>query len=122
MVVETVKTDTINIAVVTSEAVLITDPQSSLDFMMSVAYSTQCNAIALDKRALAEDFFVLSSGLAGEVLQKFTNYKMKLAVFGDFSGYTSKALRDFFYETNKGNHIYFMPTKEEAIKKLTENK
>ena len=60
------------------------------------------------------------SGLAGEILQKFVNYQVKMAVYGDFSRYTSKPLRDFIYESNQGEHFWFVPTREEALRRLTE--
>ncbi len=56
--------------------------------------------------------------MAGEILQKFTNYHVKLAVYGDYSGYTSKPLKDFIYESNHGSDFFFVAEKEEAIEKL----
>lgn len=106
------------IALVKSDTPVITDPQSALDFMMTVRYETGCSRIALNKEAVAADFFKLSTRLAGEVLQKFINYQVKLAIFGDYSGYTSKPLRDFIYESNCGNDVFFVPTEEEAVEKL----
>ena len=50
--------------------------------------------LAIDKKAVTEDFFILSTGLAGEILQKFTNYHIKAAFYGDFTRYTSKPLQD----------------------------
>lgn len=64
----------------------------------------------------------MSSGLAGEVLQKFINYHVKIAIYGDYSHYTSKPLHDFIYESNKGNHVFFAPSKDEAINKLGQAK
>lgn len=110
----------IEIAVVSSEVQEIVDVQSALDLAMTVKYETGAARIALDKRAVCEDFFILSTGLAGEILQKFTNYQVKLAVYGDFTGYTSKPLKDFIYESNKGRDFFFVSTKEEAVQKLTE--
>ena len=106
------------IAVVESDEALITDVQSALDLMATVRYETGADRIALSKAALDERFFVLRSGFAGDVLQKFVNYQMKLAIIGDFSGYTSKPLRDFIYESNQGNHVFFVSTGSEAIEKL----
>ena len=63
-------------------------------------------------------FFILSTGLAGEILQKFVNCHIKLAIVGDYSKYTSKPPRDFIYESNKGNSIYFASSIEEAVLKL----
>ena len=103
----------------TSEELLITDTQSALDLMATVKYETGCDKIAISKSAVAEDFFVLSTGIAGEILQKFVNYRVKLAIIGDFSRYTSKPLRDFIYESNKGSHIFFVASEEEAVIKLS---
>lgn len=108
------------IAAVSGEGKLITDAQSALDLAMTVKYETGAQRILLDKRAVCEEFFILSSGLAGEVLQKFINYQMKMAIYGDFSRYTSKPLRDFIYESNCGKDFFFVATKEEALQKLRE--
>ena len=106
------------VAVVTGEERVITDAQSALDLIMTARYETGTNLIAVDKEAITEDFFVLSRGLAGEVLQKFINYQAKIAIFGDFSQYTSKPLKDFIYESNKGQDIFFVSTKTEAVERL----
>jgi hypothetical protein len=58
--------------------------------------------------------------MAGEILQKFSNYRVKLAIVGDFSKYSSKSLADFIYESNKGKHINFVATKTEALKVLSQ--
>ncbi|MBE6831235.1 MAG: DUF4180 domain-containing protein [Ruminococcaceae bacterium] len=108
----------VKIAAVSSGETLISDGQSALDWMMSVQYETGCSRIALNKEAIADGFFILSSGVAGEILQKFINYHIKFAVYGDFSKYTSKPLRDFIYESNEGKDIFFVPTEEDAVEKL----
>lgn len=97
---------------------IITDPQSALDFAMTVKYEYQADRIAIEKEAVADDFFILSTGLAGEILQKYINYGVKLAIFGDFTKYTSKPLRDFIRESNRGNHFFFVADENEAIQKL----
>lgn len=98
---------------------MITDVQSALDFMATVSYETGSNHIILNKSAIIEGFFDLKTKLAGEILQKFVNYHMKLAIVGDFSVYTSKSLKDFIYESNKGKHIFFLPDEKQAIEKLS---
>ncbi len=61
---------------------------------------------------------MLSKGLAGEILQKFINYQVKFAIYGDYSKYTSKPLKDFIYESNNGKDIFFVENEEEAMDKL----
>ena len=108
-----------DIAVIHSDTVLISNGQTALDLIMSAFYNDNCGCIAINKEALCDEFFVLSTGVAGEVLQKVSNYRMKLAIIGDFSGYTSKPLRDFMYECNNGSHVYFVGDEAAAIEKLT---
>ena len=108
-----------DIAAVTSETVLITDVPSALDLAMSVKYETSATKLVLDKRIFCEDFFILSTGIAGEILQKFINYHIKAAIYGDYSHYASKPLKDFIYESNNGKDFFFVSTKEEAAEKLS---
>lgn len=86
---------------------------------MTAKYEAETNLIAIDKSAVADEFFILSSGLAGEILQKFINYQAKIAIYGDYSKYTSKPLKDFIYESNKGKDIFFVSTKEESVDYLS---
>ena len=110
----------VGIAVLQSDKVIIHDVRSALDLMATARYESNCDRIAIPKVAVAEDFFVLSTGIAGEILQKFVNYRCKLAIYGDFSHYTSRPLRDFIHESNSGNHIFFVTDEDEAVRKLTE--
>jgi len=106
------------IASVSSDELLITDGQSALDLIASVVYDTDALCIAVSKVAITEGFFDLKTRIAGEVLQKFINYGTKLAIYGNFSMYTSKALADFIYERNKGRHIFFAASEDEAVERL----
>jgi hypothetical protein len=116
-----IKENNIEIAIVNSSEVLITDVQSSLDLIVTVKYETGCNSIILNKSAICEEFFHLSTKLAGEVLQKFINYHIRIAIVGDFSLYASKSLKDFIYESNKGKNIFFVSDEKQAVDKLSMN-
>ena len=107
------------IAQIETDEALISDVQSALDLMATVRYKTDADRMILPKAALDERFFVLSSGLAGDILQKFVNYQLVVAIVGDYSGYTSKPLRDFIYESNNGSHVFFVSTVEDALDKLS---
>lgn len=107
-----------NIAVVREPGVLITSGPSAMELLASVRYETGCSAMVLRKEQIDEPFFRLSTGLAGEVLQKFVNYQMKLVIVGDFSGYTSKPLQDFIRESNGGRQICFQPGEASALRWL----
>ncbi|MDE6918007.1 MAG: DUF4180 domain-containing protein [Lachnospiraceae bacterium] len=118
MNIEYLKENGVDIAVVTSEEVVIADVQSALDLAMSIKYDTGAARIVVDKAAVCEAFFILSTGMAGEILQKFINYHVKLAIYGDYSQYTSKPLKDFIYESNNGSNFFVVQTREEAVQKL----
>lgn len=108
-----------DIAIIKSDEVCISDVQSALDLMMTVYCETGSRCVVINKEAVIEDFFVLSTRIAGEILQKFINYQFKLAIVGDFACYTSKPLKDFIYESNKGSDIFFVSSEEEAVEKLS---
>jgi len=71
----------------------------------------------IDRKNIAPDFFDLSTRLAGEILQKFVQYQVKLAIAGDFSD-LSQTFGDFAYESNRGNQIFFCATVDDAKEKL----
>lgn len=106
-------------AVVNSNEIVITDAQSALDVLMSAKYDIGTENIVVDKKLITEDFFILSKGLAGEILQKYVNYGGRIAIYGDYSHYTSKPLKDFIYESNKGKDVFFVATRDEAVEILT---
>lgn len=106
-------------ALVNCENTVITDTQSALDLLMSAKYSIDTKNIIIPKKLVTEDFFILSTGLAGEILQKFINYGGRIAIYGDYSHYTSKPLNDFIYESNKGKDVFFVSSLDDAIEKLT---
>lgn len=106
-------------AVVNSDELVITDTQSALDVLMSAKYDLGTKNIVINKKMIIEDFFILSKGIAGEILQKYINYGGRIAIYGDYSHYTSKPLKDFIYESNKGKDIFFVSTQAEAIDILT---
>lgn len=118
MKIEKIRSDKHDITIVSSDEVCIVDVQSALDFMMQVHYETGTHNIIINKKAFIEDFFNLSTKLAGEILQKAANYQFKLAIVGDYTAYTSKSLKDFIYESNRGRYVFFVATVEEALEKL----
>ena len=107
-------------AIVNSDEPVITDTQSALDVLMTAKYDAGTKNIVISKELIVEDFFILSTRLAGEILQKYINYGGRIAIYGDYSHYTSKPLHDFIYESNKGKDVFFVGTQEEAIDRLTQ--
>lgn len=74
------------------------------------ALSAQADIVVIPAERLSPDFLRLSSGLAGEVLQKFVNYRMKIVILGDIAAAlaASGPLRDFVGESNRGRSVWFV--------------
>lgn len=86
---------------------------------LDIAMNLPADRLILHKENLDEVFFDLRTGVAGEILQKAANYRIRLGIVGDYSGYESKSLRNFIYESNKGNSIVFVSTTAEALERLS---
>lgn len=97
----------------------IASPGDMLDIMGDIGYRG-CSKLIVYSGDLSPDFFDLRTGLAGEVLQKFSNYRMRLAIVGDFSRLNSRSWRDFILESNRGRTVSFLPTLDAAISVLTQ--
>lgn len=107
-----------NIAEVISDNVVIKKTQDALDLMADCSYQGS-NKLILLQEHFVSDFFDLKTGIAGEILQKFSTYNVWLAIVGDFSKYTGKSLRDFIFESNKHGRINFVGSIDEAREKLS---
>lgn len=96
----------------------ISNAQDALDLMATAQYQAGSRALVIYQESLGEDFFDLKTRFAGEVLQKFSNYHMQLAIVGNFSAYKSNALQDFIRECNNGKQVFWVNTLDEALDAL----
>ncbi|MGN7987783.1 DUF4180 domain-containing protein [Pedobacter sp. 22226] len=117
MKIETHTINNINIAEIISEEVIINNTEDGLDLLGNLYYQG-FDKIMINKQNITPDFFDLKNGIAGEILQKFSNYRVSLAIIGDFSAFESKSIKDFIYESNKGKHINFLASIAEALQKF----
>jgi hypothetical protein len=108
----------IRIAEIDSEGELIKTPQDGLD-LLGNCYYEGFDCIVLHKRNITATFFDLKTCFAGELLQKFSNYRMKLFIIGSFEEFSGRSFNDFIYESNKQGLISFVNSREELINKLT---
>src|SRR5688572_33236175 len=107
------------IAEIIAEDIIIHTAQDGSDLLGNVYYQG-FESVILHEKNITPEFFDLKTGIAGEILQKFSNYRVKLAIVGDFSKYQSKSMKDFIYESNKGKQVNFVDSSEDAIAKLNE--
>jgi hypothetical protein len=106
-------TGELKIAEALSDTIIIRNLDDAIDLLGNCSYQG-ASRIILHEHNLVPEFFDLKTQLAGDILQKFSNYRMQLAIVGDFSRYTSKSLKDFIYESNQGRLIRFVLTVDDA--------
>jgi hypothetical protein len=98
----------------------LTTEQDALDLIGAVFLGAEVVAVPADR--LGEHFFSLGTRVAGEIMQKFVNYRLRLAVVGDISAHlaTSSALRALVRESNRADHVWFVPDLEAFDARLRE--
>lgn len=106
------------IAELVSDGIEIRNSQDAVDLMGNCSYQGTTKII-IRERNLTPDFFELRTGIAGEILQKFSTYNVQLAIIGDFEKYPGKSLQNFIYESNKYKRINFVSSLKDAISILT---
>lgn len=109
---------TLKIAEVTSDQIIIQSAEDGLDLMGNIYYQGFDKVIVYEKN-ITPDFFDLKTKMAGEILQKFSNYRIGLTIIGDFDKYNSKSLNDFIFESNKTKHVNLLKSLEEALDNLS---
>jgi hypothetical protein len=84
------------------------------------ALANSAEWVVIPVSRLAPEFFDLRTGAAGELLQKLTNYNLRLAVVGDLSQRIaeSHSLRGLVLESNRGQRVWFVETKAELDQRL----
>ncbi|MET8865416.1 DUF4180 domain-containing protein [Nonomuraea sp. NPDC004580] len=89
--------------------------------LIGEAWSSGATWVAVPADRLPAAFFTLSTGVAGEIAQKFVNYRIGLSIVGDISRHleTGSALRAWVEECNSGHHIWFVPDAAELTSRLT---
>ena len=95
------------------EDLLLRSEADARDLIIA-AMGERAGWVALNEARIDPRFFHLKTGLAGEVLQKFVNYHMKLAIIGDISRYTDKSesLAALVRESNRRRDVRFVATIE----------
>lgn len=104
------------VAEMVSDDVVIDAVQDALDVMADAQYQG-ADCLILHEKHLPAAFFDLKTGLAGEILQKYTNYRMKLVIIGVFA-FESESLKALMLESNRGRQVAFVPDRAAALAKL----
>jgi hypothetical protein len=78
--------------------------------ILGEALSQDAKLVVLPSVRLSPAFFQLRTGLAGAIVQKFVNYRVKLAIIGTIpdEALQSTAMQAFIKECNRGQDIWFL--------------
>lgn len=91
------------------------------DISRALGVGMDGGGLLLDEKQLGEKFFDLRTGLAGEVLQKFTNYRVRLAiVIADANAYGGR-FSELIREHRTHNAVRFFDSAQRARQWLTYN-
>ena len=107
--------DNRKIAEIISNNIVLQTVEDAVDLIGNMSYQG-FDKLIIHEENMISDFFELKNKIAGNILQKFSQYSMSLAIIGDFEKYESKSLNDFIFESNKGNQINFVTTVEDGLK------
>ncbi|WP_316633385.1 DUF4180 domain-containing protein [uncultured Flavobacterium sp.] len=118
MKIETHTINNIKIAEVITENNIIKSIEDGSQLVADIYYQ-DFDRIILYEKNITPLFFDLKNKIAGEILQKFSNFRVRLAIVGDFEKYQSKSVKDFIFESNKNRQINFVNSLEEGLIKLS---
>jgi len=95
--------------------------RSAADIADALGASIDNGGLLLDETQLGAGFFDLRTGLAGEVLQRFTNYRARLAiVVADPAAYGSR-LGELVHEHRTDAAVRFFAGQQQARRWLAYN-
>ncbi len=88
--------------------------------LVGAAFEHHVALIVIRAENLDADFFRLKTGVAGAIIQKLVNCRLRLAIVGDISQYLaeSSSLQAFVNESNRGNQVWFLASLEELDQRL----
>lgn len=82
--------------------------------LISLSFEHESPYLFIHDDALSEDFFKLRTGVAGMMLQKFTNYHIKTAVITTNQLINEGRFQELMKESNKGDHFRVLDSAAEA--------
>ncbi|MEU9165143.1 DUF4180 domain-containing protein [Streptomyces sp. NPDC048424] len=103
-----------------AEGEVIAGERDALDCIGDASYQG-AQWVVIPAERFDDAFFKLSTRVAGEIIQKFAQYRVGIVVLGDISRHTasSSALRDFVRECNRGRQAWFLTDAGELTARLT---
>ncbi|MCE1253807.1 MAG: DUF4180 domain-containing protein [Anaerolineae bacterium] len=96
-----------------ADGVLLDGEAAALDLVAGCMEYT-CNRLLLPEGVLPDTFFQLKSGVAGQVLQKFVNYHMRVAAVIDPRMAREGRFGEMVLEANRGNQFRVFDDRAQA--------
>lgn len=87
--------------------------------LIAVCMENQVSQLLIHGEVLTEDFFKLSTGVAGEIIQKLVNYHIKTAAIIPYELKNKGRFREMALEANKSSHFRFFNNRKAAEAWLT---
>lgn len=97
------------------ENAVLQTTQDAVELVMNAIYQG-ADCLIVHQKHLPEAFFELKTGMAGDMLQKFSTYGARLAIVGSFEQMQSESLQAFIRESNRMGRINFVDSVSEAKK------
>lgn len=84
------------------------------------AFDEEASVVVVPAERVDDRFFELATRVAGDVVGKFTNYRIRLVVLGDIDERlaASETLAAFVRETNRGRDIWFVSDRDALDQRL----
>lgn len=98
--------DGLKAAEIISNEIIIHNTENALDLLGNLYYQGY-DKIIIHEKSITPAFFDLKTKVAGDILQKFSQFRMPVSIIGDFSKYESSSLKAFIYESNMGTQVNF---------------
>jgi hypothetical protein len=107
------------VLVMTEDGALLDTIEAATEVVGDAAWG-QAELVAIPAVRLTDDFFELKTRLAGEITQKFVNYRLRLAIVGDIESRLSESvsLTAWVAESNRGRQLWFVPTLDALAERL----
>jgi hypothetical protein len=88
--------------------------------LIGKTFENRASLIVIPVECLDDEFFQLKTRIAGELIQKFVQYRRHLVIVGDISRHLaeSSALRAFVAESNRGKEVWFLASLDDLEQRL----
>jgi hypothetical protein len=89
--------------------------RSAGDISAALGLSLQQGGLVVTEASLCPEFFELRTGFAGEVMQKFVNYRARLAIVVPDARAHGERFGELVYEHQSHPHVRFFTTEADAL-------